>query len=83
MMQILYIIVQLEVVIAVGVCRIEALQALSHFYAGGHEHRMLNEKRCRDRYSPSSFDIGLLKTNTIKLRSEATSLFDVRCLVYS
>jgi hypothetical protein len=45
MMQILYIIVQLEVVIAVGVCRIEALQALSHFYAGGHEHRMFNVGR--------------------------------------
>jgi hypothetical protein len=32
----------------------------------------------RKRNSHSSFDVGFLKTNKIKLRSEATSLFDVQ-----
>jgi len=55
------------------------------------QHRMLNERqRCRTRFSlrvskrlkrnrnsHSSFDIGFLKTNEIKLRSGTTSLFDV------
>jgi len=34
-----------------------------------------------NRNSHSKFAIGLLKTNEIKLRSAATSLFDVRCSV--
>jgi len=32
----------------------------------------------RDRNSHSRFDIGFLKTNVIKMRSKATSLFDVQ-----
>jgi hypothetical protein len=32
----------------------------------------------KNRNSDSSYDIGSLKTNEIKLRSEATSLFDVQ-----
>mgnify|MGYP000164261003 CR=1 FL=1 len=42
------------------------------------QHRILNGKRWRIRNSHSRTDIGFLKTNGTKLRSPATSLFDVQ-----
>jgi len=40
------------------------------------------KKMKRKRNSHLRFDIGFLKTNKIKLLSEATSLFDVRCSMF-
>jgi hypothetical protein len=43
------------------------------------QHRMLNEKK---QVRLSNVEIGFLKTTEIKLRSAATSLFDVQCWMF-
>jgi hypothetical protein len=56
-------------------CNIHRLHYIMPFC---FEKWTLNRKKWRNKNSHSRFDIGFLKTNEIKLRSEATSLFDVQ-----
>jgi hypothetical protein len=53
---------------------IEIVEQIPNIAEGKHVLKWLK----RNRSNHSGFDIGYLKTNEIKLRSEATSLFDVQ-----